>query len=79
VPVVVGPRVCAVPKSVRVSAQCLLPSVYVRVRVSQWTYQAMVHELMGISDNVVKLTSAKVLHGGCATCWPRGYALQTGL
>jgi hypothetical protein len=28
--------------------------------LTQWTYQAMVHELVGINDNTVKLTSTKV-------------------
>lgn len=28
--------------------------------LTQWTYQAMVHELIGIDDNTVRLTSAKV-------------------
>lgn len=26
----------------------------------QWTYQAMIHELVGIRDNTAKLTSSKV-------------------
>jgi hypothetical protein len=28
--------------------------------LTQWTYQAMIHELIGIKDNTVKLSSPKV-------------------
>ena len=28
--------------------------------LTQWTYQAMIHELIGINDNTLKLTSSKV-------------------
>jgi vacuolar protein sorting-associated protein 45 len=31
--------------------------------LSQWTYHAMIHELVGITDNTVRLTSAKVGRG----------------
>lgn len=28
--------------------------------LTQWTYQAMIHELIGIKDNTLKLSSSKV-------------------
>jgi hypothetical protein len=31
--------------------------------LTQWTYQAMIHELIGIKDSTAKLTSAKVSRG----------------
>lgn len=38
----------------------------------QWSYQAMVHELIGIHDNTVKLTSGKVRSAGGAGRVPAG-------
>jgi hypothetical protein len=45
--------------------------------LTQWTYQAMVHELVGVSDNTVKLTSTKV--GGRGAGWGGcRYELEVG-
>lgn len=35
----------------------------------QWTYQAMIHELLGINENTVKLNSPKV--SACHACMAR--------
>jgi hypothetical protein len=44
----------------------------------QWSYQAMVHELVGIADNLVRLTSTKV-RASTTTTWGGGQGGAQGI